>query len=440
MMIKAQLLRLRGFLFLLGFTTALLAAFVLWRQQSFTAHTPDPFGLSEIGSNVANGRGFVQNIQTAVGPVPFRTRRAPMYPTLIAAIYSVGGEKPALVQLAQCVMAGLICVLIFEIGRLLFNPRAGLISAILYAFHPMVLRYVPDLQVEVTLAFLYTLAAWRSVHFLKSPSTLNGALFGAAAAAAALTKPVGLPYAGLFAFAYLLTSYLAKRRSGNGSWALPLPGLAAIFVAMAVLILPWTYRNYRVFGQHVVLISSNAGGEFLRGYIYTEPDYYLLRKGATTDAELRANQWEAELFASQGKVWEQNELETELVLNREAKAKLLSEPLAFLRKMFVNFFMFWYVATTKANSLFVGFIAVCSWALAVVGMRRARTEARPFWPVLLPILSVNLTYAALLALARYSAPTIPLLMVLAGLGVETLLRRWLPSIEIVEPNRVQRTA
>jgi hypothetical protein len=43
--------------------------------------------------------------------------------------------------------------------------------------------------------------------------------------------------------------------------------------------------------------------------------------------------------------------------------------------------------------------------------------------LVVPILSFNLTYAAILSLARYSAPIIPCLTVLAGFGIHVLLQR-----------------
>jgi hypothetical protein len=58
------------------------------------------------------------------------------------------------------------------------------------------------------------------------------------------------------------------------------------------------------------------------------------------------------------------------------------------------------------------------------------------WPVLLPILSLNLTYGAVLALARYSAPAIPLLMVLSGFGLDAILRRRPRTHEAHQPLNV----
>jgi hypothetical protein len=420
-----RIARLRALVFALGFGMALLSVLVLWRQQNLTEHNEDPFSFAKIASSFIHGDGMVLHIPTSAGIAPHRARRGPAYPLFIAGIFTIGGENKSLVQFAHTLLVGGICVLIFEISRRVFNNlRASLIAPAMYAFHPMILRYAPDIQLEVLLTFFYVLAAFLSLRFIDRPSLGRGFCLGLGIAAAALTKGVALPYSLLFVAAYLVMQWLKRRASTNTTHPqVPWLPLGAIFVGMAVLILPWTYRNYRVLDGHFVLISTNGGGEFIRGYIFCEPDYFLLRKGATTDAESRANQMELDLFAAQGKVWEADEVENDIVLSHAARDKLLSEPLTFVKKTFINSFMYWYVATTKTNSLLVGSLAVLGWILAFVGMKRARIEHVEVWPVLVPILSLNLTYGAVLALARYSAPVIPLLMILSGYGIDALLRR-----------------
>src|SRR5262249_40508422 len=96
-------------------------------------------------------------------------------------------------------------------------------------------------------------------------------------------------------------------------------------------------------------------------------------------------------------------------------------PLAFVRKAVIGSFMFWYVVTTKKNSLLVGGLALAAWILAFIGMWRGRGRY-PFWLLLVPVLSLQLIYALGPALGRYPAPSIPPWMVLAAFGVDSQLR------------------
>jgi 4-amino-4-deoxy-L-arabinose transferase-like glycosyltransferase len=411
---------LRLWIFTGALGIGLLTVFVLWGAQGLVDQANDIYKFAELGQNIALGNGLRYN------DAPLTIRRAPLYPMLIALLYTTFGVKTAAIQMFQAVLAAGTTLLAFEIGRRVFNLRTGLLAAIATGLHPMVLRYVPDIQIETLLTFLYTLAIYWSVRLVERETFLHGFWFGLCSAAAAMVKAVALPYPALFIVAYLSWRY---SRSPERSKALPgwLP-VAGVLVAMGLLILPWTYRNYTVTGRFV-LISGNASGELLRGYVFAQPRYYLLQGRAYIDGENEANEMQIQLFRSQGLTWERDEVETEQVQNVAATQKILSAPGAYLKKCFIAFFMFWYVVTSKVNSLLVGGLALAGWILAFVGMYRARGKAYRFWLLLLPIVSMNLIYAAVLALGRYSAPCIPSLMVLAAFGVDSLLpkRRLTPE-------------
>ncbi len=163
------------------------------------------------------------------------------------------------IQVVQALLAAGTCLLVFEIGRKLFTLRTGLIAGALASLHPMVMRYVPDIQVETLLTFLYTLTVYRTVCLVEQGTLLNAFLMGLAAAAAAMTKAVALPYAALFAAAYLAFRHW-HRAPGEGRAILPgIGAVVAMILAMGLVILPWTYRNYEVTGKFV-LVSGNASG------------------------------------------------------------------------------------------------------------------------------------------------------------------------------------
>jgi hypothetical protein len=162
---------------------------------------------------------------------------------------------------------------------------------------------------------------------------------------------------------------------------------------------------------------------FLRGYIFSQPDFALLRKPPYTDAENASNELFQSLCRRAGTEWQKEDYETDQILNRAAKERLRSEPAQFVRKFAVGLFTFWYELTSLANSLLVGLLAAAALALGFVGWRRARREGRPAWLLLLPVLYLNLLLAALLALGRYSVPILPGLLVVAAFGVDALLTR-----------------
>src|SRR6266702_3237993 len=89
---------------------------------------------------------------------------ASLYPEWLAVIYRLGGNDFAVVLL-QCLLHVGTCLLVFSLGRRLYNSRTGLLAGLFCAMHPMLLRYVPDLHMEAFLTFLCTLTIWATVRF-----------------------------------------------------------------------------------------------------------------------------------------------------------------------------------------------------------------------------------------------------------------------------------
>ena len=415
--------RLPLMVFGVALVTSLSMIFIGWRAQSLVASPPDPYGYVAMARSLIRGDGFA-----AYGSV--LNRRGPLYPAMIALVYSIVGEQPLVLQLVQALMFGATCALAFAIGRRLYNPRTGLIAGILCAVHPALLRYVADFHIETFLTFLATLTLWRSVLFLEKPGLKNGALFGLSAALGALAKPVLLLHPAAFAAWWVFMDRgSGLRRRGpsppesvgarlKARWT----AAAAIFVAMGLVILPWTYRNYRSSG-HPVLITTGFGDAFLRGYIFSKPEYALLRLPPYTYAEKESNATFEAICRDAGTVWQRDDVESDRILTRVSKEKFLADPLAFVRKFAVQLFTFWYEMTGLANSLVIGLSALILWALALIGWRRVRAEGYIAWPLFVPIFCLNLSLAVLLALGRYSVPILPALAVLAAFGVDTLLQR-----------------
>jgi hypothetical protein len=204
------------------------------------------------------------------------------------------------------------------------------------------------------------------------------------------------------------------------AWWSPFVPLSIAAVVMALTIAPWTVRNYVATG-HFVPITTGMSDAFLRGYVFSRTEFITLQKPPYTHAEVEVNQWFGSLCEAAGTVWERDDVETDRILNKAAKERLLASPAEFLRKSVVGLFTFWYEMTSLKTSLAAGVMALGAWVLAAFGLRRARREGQRAWLVLAPILYLNLLLAVLLSLGRYSVPVLPCLMVLAAFGADTLL-------------------
>jgi 4-amino-4-deoxy-L-arabinose transferase-like glycosyltransferase len=378
--------------------------FGVFRMQRLVANQGDPYHYGEIA------RGLVEH-----GFTKLTRRAASLYPEFIAVVYRLGGGDLTVV-LIQCLFHAGTCLLVFALGRRLFNLRTALLAGLFCALHPMLLRYVGDLHMETSLTFLCTLTVWCAVRFHRQPTVLNGILLGAVGMITTLTKGVILPYVGLYGV-ILLLSALRQRSTAY------VRGVLAMFITMAVILAPWTYRNYRVTGGRFVLLAPGAADSFLRGYIFTRSEFATLRKPPYTDAENESNAWFRQIARAAGTEWERDEVVDEANNARVAKQMILTRPWDTVRKCVVGLFTFWYEMTNLRNSLIPATLALAAWALAIVGLPRAHREHRPAWLILLPIVVMNVFVATLIPLGRYSVPVLPCLMLLAAYGVDTLSRR-----------------
>jgi len=401
---------------LVALATSLCVVVVLWRMQGLVDNRPDPYLFSAMAESLLRGEGFA-----AYGSLLHR--RTPLYALFIAAIYAVFGVRELMVQLAQCLLFAGTCWLAQDIGRRVYSPRVGLIAGLLCAFHPSLLRYVPDFHLETLLTFLFTLSIWLSCRFVAAPTPKRGAILGVAWGLAALTKAVVLLYPAVFAVLWWFTSRsragVADARRTTRRRLVP---LAVAFLAMGLTVSPWTFRNYVVTGRFVP-ITTGLSDAILRGYVFSRTEFITLQRPPYVDAENEVNAEFRVICARQGAVWEADDLQTDKILNAVAKERVLASPAAFLRKTAVGMATFWYQMTSLKTSLAAGGTALVAWIFALIGLRRSWVERQPVWLLLAPILYLNFFLAALLALGRYSVPVLPCLVVLAAFGLETLTRK-----------------
>jgi hypothetical protein len=202
------------------------------------------------GVALASGEGYSEGgIATAYWP--------PGWPGFLGLVFWLFGPSALVGQIANLMFSTMIFFISLSLGSVIFaDAIVGRLTVALLTIYPNQIGYVPILATETfyTALLLAALAiVVRGRHSLAG-LVLAGLVFGIATLTKAQT---------LFVPAFLFAAWwLADAgRLRLFPW---IAKAAIVYAAMALVIVPWTVRNYLVLGEFV-LISSNGGGTLLSG-------------------------------------------------------------------------------------------------------------------------------------------------------------------------------
>jgi 4-amino-4-deoxy-L-arabinose transferase-like glycosyltransferase len=206
----------------------------------------DEFYFSALPKLIADGHGFIAPFKYAFDHVSVATaEHPPLYSVVLALPALVGLDSGDAFRLAGAVFGAGTIALVGLLGRRLAGERAGLIAAGLAAVYPTLIAADGALMSE-TLYGVLTAATLLAAYWLyDGPNAVRGCVVGALIAFTALTRGEALLLLPL-----LLIPVLRRPRD----WAPLVVGL----VAFAVVLAPWTIRNWIVFDRPVA-IATNSG-------------------------------------------------------------------------------------------------------------------------------------------------------------------------------------
>lgn len=185
--------------------------------------------------------------------------RPPGYPIFLAAVYRLLGDDYTTPRVVQMILGLVGVLLVFQLGRRVFNEKTGLVAAGLAAVYWAFIYYEgeflePSLSVLLILAVPLRLLAWRD-----RPTAMRALTAGLFLGALALLRPNALLLAPVAAGWFWWAG-----RGQPARLAFWRPSVL-LTVGVMIAILPVTVRNYRVSGESV-LISTNSGINLLIGH------------------------------------------------------------------------------------------------------------------------------------------------------------------------------
>jgi len=362
---------------------------------------------------------------------------SPLYGYFLGALYAMFGPSFLAPLVANALFGAATCALIYAIARRLFDWRAGLAAAALFALYRMEIFYEGAALLEALQTLLTTAVAWSALAALARPSFARFAGAGALLGLAVLGRENTL----LFAPAFAAWSWLALRAR------LPAAGrraaLAGAYLgATALLVLPATLRNW-VVAHDLVLVNSTGGIVLYTGWnpeangAYMVPS--LFPRALADDPVEQKNAYRVLAEQRVGRPLRASEVSS--YWRGEALAWIAAQPRAALAlglekaRLFWNAFEAWDIRSVTLargtswvlRTAFVSFGILAPLALAGVALTLAR------WRELVPLyLVVALQFATavtFIVLSRYRVPAVPALAVFAGAGAIALFdlargRRW----------------
>jgi 4-amino-4-deoxy-L-arabinose transferase-like glycosyltransferase len=218
-----------------------------------------------LANNVARGRGFSYESPSSDVVEGRHVGRAPLYPLLLAGVglawpgSAIVADRlpntvPAEVKVTQALIGCAIVWLVSWWARRIAGSRAGVVAALVAAWYPPLVvigAYALSESLYAALALLAALLLDRAFAAARPRASVGvGLATGVVTGLATLTRPAVLPFLGLAVL------WLLVRRRG---WL-----AVAVVAGTALVVTPWTARNYVVHGRFV-LVASEGGVTFWTG-------------------------------------------------------------------------------------------------------------------------------------------------------------------------------
>ncbi len=215
-----------------------------WESHGFPSS--DAREYDTLAMNILMGRGFGDYISG----FKYQSFVCPFYSLFLAFIYSFCGHNYMAVKIVQLILSSLSAVVVYAIGRRLFNKPIGIIAGMIMACYLPHMWWVSPIMREGFFTFVFALAFLAIIKAVDEPLKKHLLTAGAAIGIAILTRP-----GGLILFAALLAHGAAKKK---------LKAIAVIFLFALLTVSPWIARSM-IIHQGAVILESSGARQFWTG-------------------------------------------------------------------------------------------------------------------------------------------------------------------------------
>jgi len=175
--------------------------------------------------------------------------REPVYPLLVAAVYTVTGGNQTAARMVNALLGGLTCLALYGLGRRVFGAGVGLVAAAWYAvyFHSVAhSAYLLREALVTLLATVLWITLWET---MRGTRRTRWAILSALLYVVLVHTDARFLFHAPFILALLLV--------GSGGWRRGLAAAVIFFSVFTVGMLPWQVRNYLVYDR-IVLVNTRT--------------------------------------------------------------------------------------------------------------------------------------------------------------------------------------
>lgn len=338
----------------------------------------------------------------------------PLYPYFLAFIYLVAGPNVYIAKFIQFFIGALNCLLLYAIGKKIFNKSVGVISGITLALYNAVIFYEGFLVSVVLSIFLICLLILLILHFKERPTYKKSILLGILLGAAALTTP------SVFLFIPALI-YLFSRN---------LKHVILSLLFCLIVISPVTIRNY-ILEKDFIPITAHNGITFYAGNNPISDGTFKLPVYLGTDVNTIRDNSRAIAESSAGRKLKPSRVSA--FWFQRGRDFITQNPLAYLKLTFKKFLLFW--NHYEVSDIFdMGFFSRFSWVLklplvnyafisafGLLGLLFSLKQKGKNYLLLQLLLASNLISLMLYFVnTRYRLPAIPVLILFSSYAVYKL--------------------
>lgn len=241
--------KLEILIFFVAFFIQLAAFFLMIQQEGVDVFSESDAKIYiQIAKNILNYKVFSWSQEMPLIPDSFRM---PLYPLFLAFIFSFT-SKIWFVSIIHNILSAATCVLIFLIGKKVFNQKVGLLAAFILALEPHRAVYSNFVLTEPLFTFFLVVTIYFFIDFLKFDNKKSFYVSVVFLGLFILTKPIA-QYSWLIFFWIALVKILVQKVQKIEGLGLKQIVLAGFLLFL--ILLPWLIRNEIVF-NHFALNSS----------------------------------------------------------------------------------------------------------------------------------------------------------------------------------------